>query len=371
MEDVITKLYGNMKLKDSFISDEIISLYPWHYQALLENIADILKESSFCWSVVDNGVVFHDITSYPADFKKLHHFRSFNLIDELEYVKNAWKDCLADAHSLIPAFRIKVEDAIMPLKTLHCKESNDNDDSITHNTDIEETQANNFNVAASGPFLEENVNNEIETITMEQDSVDNSFIPSGSHRASTPILEDVEGEQMDTIEESTINNITEDDSSPYDSDSESNGNDSDVSIDFVQERNIESLIDQTMAESTEKDVQYIPESINKTESTYDLLKIILNGHEIVDQFSEAERKHKKYPNEDMYEQQFETLKVKLKIQLIMEKSDLKSKINEICQRRFKKNRDIIPIKGKERCSYDSLTEKLRFLTMVKNYLKIN
>ena len=133
---------------------------------------------------------------------------------------------------------------------------------------------------------------------------------SSSLRASTPLLEENFDVQMVTIEESRIKPISDaaydenfdktfgkDDTIEQNSFSldeiESDGYESDISIDFVQEREITTLINSNLIEDTTKDVQYIPEGLDDTEEDNGLLKKVLGEHDIVNQFSQAESKHKK------------------------------------------------------------------------------
>ena len=120
----ITKLYEPiyLKLENSIVSFDIIEKYPWEYQALLEKIADYLAFYEF-WKEVDNGVQFNDVIPVNSP-KKVHHFRSYDVSNELKYVENAWLNvCLHDPDFVIPAFKIKIEDengipSVRYLKTL-------------------------------------------------------------------------------------------------------------------------------------------------------------------------------------------------------------------------------------------------------------
>ena len=109
-----------LKLKNSCINFEIIKIYPWEYQAMLEKIADFLVDGLY-WSGEEYGVQFHDVTSVHSD-KRVSHFRSSSVIYELKYVENCWEDvCLRDANKLIPAYKLKVDniDGTISIKYLN------------------------------------------------------------------------------------------------------------------------------------------------------------------------------------------------------------------------------------------------------------
>ena len=110
-EAQISKMYEpiRLNLENSCITFEIIDKYPWEYQALLEKIADYLEDGLF-WSEMENGILFDDITPVQSN-KQIHHFRTYTVSDELKYVAICCQNCLKDFDKLIPAFKIKVEDA--------------------------------------------------------------------------------------------------------------------------------------------------------------------------------------------------------------------------------------------------------------------
>ena len=105
-EAEITTLYKPIesKLQNSCINFEIIEKYLWEYQPMLEKIADFLVDDS-CWSEVEYGVQFNDVISVQPD-KRVSHFRSSSVIDELKSVEDCWKNvCLRDVDKLIPAYK--------------------------------------------------------------------------------------------------------------------------------------------------------------------------------------------------------------------------------------------------------------------------
>ena len=87
---------------------------------MLEKIADFLVDGLYR-SEEEYGVQFHDVTSVHSD-KRVSHFRSSSVIDELKYVENCWEDvCLRDANKLIPAYKLKVDniDGTISIKYLN------------------------------------------------------------------------------------------------------------------------------------------------------------------------------------------------------------------------------------------------------------
>ena len=146
-----------------------------------------------------------------------------------------------------------------------------------------------------------------------------------------------------------------------------------LSIDFITEREITELIDSTIIDNTE-DVQYICEELNyEKENICDLLrKILVEQESLVDEFAEADRKHKKYPMEVMYCEKVETLKVKMQVQLTLARSDIKDRQNKLMQKTFQNsNRKLlIPTCGDDKSIYDSLTEKLLILKQLETHFII-
>ena len=91
------------------------------YQCHLERIADFLVEERVFWKETKQGVMFLDLQEVTAK-KKLHHFRSWSIKQELDFVKDCWASCIESADKLIPTLSIKVENdgitSIIPVKSL-------------------------------------------------------------------------------------------------------------------------------------------------------------------------------------------------------------------------------------------------------------
>ena len=62
-EAPITKMYTKMSmdLTNSFISFEVIKMYPWESQAFLEKIADFLVEERVYYTELVNGIQSNDL----------------------------------------------------------------------------------------------------------------------------------------------------------------------------------------------------------------------------------------------------------------------------------------------------------------------
>ena len=126
-ESMIHKIYQDIRKshQNTIISFDFIKKHPSQYQRLLERQADYLSEGRVWWKEVANeGVEFYDVTHVQSE-KQLHHFRSYNMKQEDIFVKDNWYNCLQNADSLIPAFKLKIKEnenkdiQIVYLKTLN------------------------------------------------------------------------------------------------------------------------------------------------------------------------------------------------------------------------------------------------------------
>ncbi|XP_066928359.1 uncharacterized protein [Clytia hemisphaerica] len=119
-ENIISKKARNLPPKlDSFFYFEEIQKHERDYQTHLERIADYLLFGNLYWIKTNNGIKFFDITKINS--KKLkHHFRSFTIKQEIQYLKECWSNCLKDRDRLIPAFKVIIETKgkLVVLKTL-------------------------------------------------------------------------------------------------------------------------------------------------------------------------------------------------------------------------------------------------------------
>ena len=126
-----------LQLQNSLYSYHWIKRYLFEFQCLLQRQADFLLGEHLWWTSGDDGVVFEDITDFPAISSLLmHHFRSRTIKDERDYLVSRWEECLKAMHQLIPANKIKVCDSnnkmeIVKLTTLeyfriNIKESREN-----------------------------------------------------------------------------------------------------------------------------------------------------------------------------------------------------------------------------------------------------
>ena len=104
------------KADNSVIPHGIVLKYTSAYQAHLERISDfLLCGEGVWWRHVASGVEFFDVTA-PSEAQTgaitlppLHHFRSYTLKSESEYLQNSWKKCLESVDTLkIPHHAIRV-----------------------------------------------------------------------------------------------------------------------------------------------------------------------------------------------------------------------------------------------------------------------
>ena len=109
---MIHKIYQDIRKshKNTIISFDFIKEHPSQYQRLLERQADYLSEGRVWWKKVANeGVEFYDVTHVQSE-KRLHHFRPYNTKQEDIFVKDNWYNCLQNADSLIPVFKLKIKE---------------------------------------------------------------------------------------------------------------------------------------------------------------------------------------------------------------------------------------------------------------------
>ena len=89
-ESKISKL--NKRIKEdidcSFFWFNYIEYNPWEYQSHIERIADFLLEESDVWTETADGIKFNENNNFS---KQLHHFRTYTISEELDYVKECWK----------------------------------------------------------------------------------------------------------------------------------------------------------------------------------------------------------------------------------------------------------------------------------------
>ena len=113
-QSYLYNLYSPIKLQlqNSLVSYHWIKRYPFEFQCLLQRQADFLLEENLWWTAGNDGVVFNDVTDFPANSSlSMHHFRSRTIKDERDYLVNCWEECLKAMHQLIPAYKIKACDS--------------------------------------------------------------------------------------------------------------------------------------------------------------------------------------------------------------------------------------------------------------------
>ena len=102
----ISELFKIMdKLPNSFFPFKITEAYSSAWQAHLEQISDfLLCGEGVWWSQDENGITFKDSyneAEHLPEGPALHHFRSWTLEKEAEYIRSCWKACL-DKDVIIP-----------------------------------------------------------------------------------------------------------------------------------------------------------------------------------------------------------------------------------------------------------------------------
>jgi len=104
----ISKHADGLTFTNTKFSFEFIKNHSRLYQAHLERIADFLLEENNIWMETSDGIEFIDCSEILLQ-KRLHHFHSYTLEEELEYVKTCWVKC-QKVPERIPAFLIYDDD---------------------------------------------------------------------------------------------------------------------------------------------------------------------------------------------------------------------------------------------------------------------
>ena len=163
-ESMIHKIYQDIKKshQNTIISFDFIKKHPLQYQRLLQKQADYLSEGRVWWKEVDNeGVEFYDVIPVQSE-KQLHHFRSYSMKQEDSFVKDNWYNCLQNANSLIPAFKLKIkENENKDVKFVYIKTLNyfrEENASISHEAKSNENDATLENPIMENPSFENNQN---------------------------------------------------------------------------------------------------------------------------------------------------------------------------------------------------------------------
>ena len=84
----------------------------------MENIADYLIDQTHWWVEEGSGVKFLDLSEIVFS-KQLHHFRSSTIKVEEVFTNSCWKKCFANKNSLIPVYKIVINNQEVLLNTLH------------------------------------------------------------------------------------------------------------------------------------------------------------------------------------------------------------------------------------------------------------
>ena len=125
-QNIVSNLYNEMMIvKNTFIKKESIRKNANGWQSYLETIADFISlEEGFSWCQNENGFELYD-TNFSQAMPELHHYRSWNLHEEQEYLRKKWQYC-QDNPTLIPSQSINPSQSI----TIH------HNPSIHHNLSV-------------------------------------------------------------------------------------------------------------------------------------------------------------------------------------------------------------------------------------------
>ena len=110
MENTISKHAASMSLTNTIVTKDMAK-HSHHWQALLEWIADYLKEGPGVWwrRLNNYDIAFFDVsfpTNQPPDNPTLTNFRSTSTTQISAYLKMKWSECIQ-------------EDVTLPADTLH------------------------------------------------------------------------------------------------------------------------------------------------------------------------------------------------------------------------------------------------------------
>ena len=110
-QNIVSNLYNEiMIVKNTFIKKEFIRKNENDWQSYLETIADFISlGEGVSWCQSENGIKFYD-TNLSQAMPELHDYRSWNLHEEQEYLREKWQYC-QDNPTTIPAQSIKIYDS--------------------------------------------------------------------------------------------------------------------------------------------------------------------------------------------------------------------------------------------------------------------
>ena len=178
-----------------FTKDEIDC---FGYQAHLERISDFLLRGEGVWwhfDDVSKCIIFHDGAEEPKSRPQgppVHHFRSWSLKMERDYLKKAWKDCISSENLSLPTSKIKLYDAegdFTSHKVYIADLLKEGDRPVALHVQLAATENNNFVEESEEETADHGLNKDL-----QEDQDDNDDIP-----ISLAVLlneESVTGEQL-------------------------------------------------------------------------------------------------------------------------------------------------------------------------------
>ena len=378
-ESLISSSYNNIRLnlENSVISFDIIEKYPWEYQALLEKIADFLQYEGLFWHEVENGVRFSDITCVNSK-KQVHHFRTYDISEELKFVEDCWKNsCLKYPNVLIPAFKIKIEDdegipSIIFLKTLNkyntiLQEEDTTDNSMLqplNDMDIEDVSQPSLLTSVTESCSSRLFPDFIVTSTPKPKERDNKSNTMRTISDIPSVFQSPNNAVKSTIKES-INTPVVIESTSDTPVFHSSDDDSD------EEEEIQDNIHQILPISSVDIV--VPK---KKENVYEKLSLIilkvLGESELIKNFDAALKKLTKYPQEEMYKEMYDVMVAKVEVKIKNKFDNLNRELKEIQSNRLTSTCSlaILPTNGVEKEVVDAIIQKLKYIKVLKSELNL-
>ena len=267
--------------------------------------------------------------------KKVHHFRSYDVVNELKYVENAWVNvCLHDPDFAIPAFKIKIEDenenlSIRYLKTLKHFAAKIPDENTTDFSILE--PINDLNVDAA-------------------DNSDLSF--SGNESTNRIFPKFVTSTPKPRLTAPVIENLP----SMNKTNKENTGDD-----------NIQQIVPISV-----DDINLPHKSQNKYGKTTTILINVLGEDDLLVKFDSIWKCIKRFGFDESYKHEYKKIIAELEVKLNIKYDSLKMELKEIEHQQLKcgGGLNVIPTNEIEKQNYDSVIQKLKHIKLLKSTLKL-
>ena len=303
-------------------------------------------EERVYWTELVNGIQFNDIKRVESK-KEVHHFRSYSVCSELDYVQYCWQNsCLKSPDKLIPAFKVKIEDhegipSIRILQTLNCSTENERENSLlqTENIDIPQSSfsVSNIDSPRKHNFLTSTPNNR------------KLFLKEGTLSISN-------------IKENDVNILSNSEEIlPVTAESNYEAQVTDIGDGNAQE----GVIEITIAEP----VIVLPNQVGNDYHTTTLQLIdVLGESKLISEYDKYKRKVDRYPHEEMYLDDLRKITAQLEVKLKLKAEGLKKEIVDIQQKKLKDSYvgiSLLPTDGPDKLHLGHLMDKLKSITLLK------